>query len=54
MLLCFQGAVTFKVQVPNISDKSDWKCTGQTVELTLPLTDTVRIQSTSHHYFFYC
>ena len=36
-----QGVVTFNVQVPNISDKSDWKCNGQTVELTLPLTDTV-------------
>ena len=42
-----QGIVTFNVQVPNISDKPEWQCSGQAIPLTLPLTDTVRV----HVYF---
>lgn len=34
--------MAFKVSVSNITDKNEWKCTGQTLTMTLPLTDTVR------------
>lgn len=34
--------MTFRVQVPNMMDKSEWKLSGQAFTITLPLTDTVR------------
>jgi len=33
--------VTFKVLVPNIDDKPEWKCNGQILTITLTLKDTV-------------
>lgn len=36
-----KSPVTIQVQIPNISDKSEWKLNGQTVALSLALTDTV-------------
>lgn len=36
-----QGPVSFRVQCPNMMDKSEWKLTGQTFVFTLPLIDTV-------------
>lgn len=38
-----KGPVTFRVQVPNMMDKSEWKLTGQSFTITLPLTDTVSV-----------
>lgn len=37
------GPVTFRVQVPNMMDKSEWKLSGQAFTITLPLTDTVSV-----------
>lgn len=36
-----KGPVTFKVVVPLLADKPEWKLNGQALTLTLPLTDTV-------------
>ena len=36
-----QGPVTFKVSVPNMADKPEWKCDGQMMSVTLALTETV-------------
>ena len=36
-----QGPVSVKVMIPNVSDKPEWNLNGQTLEFTLPLTDTV-------------
>ena len=33
--------VNFKVQVPDMREKTEWRCHGQTLMLTLPLTDQV-------------
>lgn len=33
--------VTFGVQIPLMPDKAEWKLDGNTVRLTLPLTDQV-------------
>ena len=33
--------MTVKVMVPSVSDKPEWNLNGQTLEFTLPLTDTV-------------
>jgi len=38
-----QGPVTFRVQVPNFLDKSEWRLNGQTFNVTLPLTDSVSV-----------
>lgn len=35
--------VTFKVQVPSMAEKSEWKLNGQQLSLTLPLTDVVSV-----------
>jgi splicing factor 3A subunit 1 len=35
--------VTFKVAVPNVADRPEWKLNGQTITLTLPLYDTVAV-----------
>lgn len=37
-----KGSVRFQVQVPEIPDKTEWKCHGQKIFLTLPWTDPVR------------
>ena len=37
--------VTFKVQVPEMREKTEWRCHGQTLIFNLPLTDAVRIIS---------
>ncbi|XP_064614806.1 splicing factor 3A subunit 1-like [Liolophura sinensis] len=37
------GPVTFKVQVPNLPDKPEWKLNGQMLNFTLPLTDNVSV-----------
>lgn len=34
--------VTFGVQIPLMPDKAEWKLDGNTIRLTLPLTDQVR------------
>lgn len=31
--------ITFRVQVPDMSEKSEWNCNGQMLSLCLPLTD---------------
>ena len=36
-----QGSVTFKVQVPAMPDKPEWKLLGQQLTITLPITDPV-------------
>ena len=33
--------VTFKVQVPEMREKTEWRCHGQALMFTLPLTDQV-------------
>ena len=33
--------VAFKVQVPDMREKTEWRCHGQTLMFTLPLTDQV-------------
>ena len=37
----YQSPVTFKVSIPNITDKPEWKCTGQTITITYPLTESI-------------
>lgn len=36
-----QGPVTIQVQVPSAGDKPEWRLNGQTVSLSLALTDSV-------------
>lgn len=36
-----QSPVTIQVQVPNATDKSEWRLNGQTIPVVLDLTDTV-------------
>ncbi|RWS06912.1 splicing factor 3A subunit 1-like protein [Dinothrombium tinctorium] len=43
------GPVTFKVQVPNIPSKPEWKLNGQTLTLSLPLTDLVSVIKVKIH-----
>ncbi|XP_025079375.1 splicing factor 3A subunit 1-like [Pomacea canaliculata] len=38
-----KGPVTVKVVIPNVVDKPEWKLNGQTLEYTLPLTDTISV-----------
>lgn len=33
--------VTFKLQVPDMREKTEWRCHGQSLTITLPLTDQV-------------
>lgn len=47
--LCLQGPVTFKVAVPKVPEKTEWKMSGQLITLTMPLTDTVWTVSYSFH-----
>lgn len=44
-----KGSVTFQVQVPSIPDKAEWKCNGQKIFLTLPLTDPVSVIKAKLH-----
>lgn len=36
-----QGPVTFRVQVPNLPERPEWKMSGQLITMTLPITDPV-------------
>ena len=36
-----KGPVTFTVQVPSVGDKPEWNLNGQTLQITLPLTETI-------------
>ncbi|XP_038052884.1 splicing factor 3A subunit 1-like [Patiria miniata] len=38
-----KGPVVFKVMVPPMPDKPEWKCSGQALQMTLPLTDTISV-----------
>ncbi|XP_049842965.1 splicing factor 3A subunit 1 isoform X2 [Schistocerca gregaria] len=44
-----KGPVTFKVAVPNLTDKPEWRLRGQVLNLTLPLTDTVAVVKAKVH-----
>lgn len=44
-----KSPVMFKVQVPKLSEKAEWKLNGQTVTLTLPLTDSVSVLKAKIH-----
>jgi splicing factor 3A subunit 1 len=37
------GPVTFRVQVPNLPDRPEWKMNGQLITMTLPITDPVSV-----------
>ena len=45
-----QGPVQFKVAVPNMPDKAEWKLNGQILGFTLPLTDAVRTYECGGNY----
>uniref|UniRef100_A0A1L8DHC8 Splicing factor 3A subunit 1 n=1 Tax=Nyssomyia neivai TaxID=330878 RepID=A0A1L8DHC8_9DIPT len=36
-----QGPITIQIQVPSMTEKSEWRLNGQTVAITLSLTDTI-------------
>lgn len=38
-----KGPVTLQVQIPNQNDKSEWRLNGQTISMTLALTDSITI-----------
>ncbi|XP_033638833.1 splicing factor 3A subunit 1-like isoform X2 [Asterias rubens] len=38
-----KGPVSFQVMVPPMPDKPEWKCSGQALQMTLPLTDTISV-----------
>jgi splicing factor 3A subunit 1 len=40
------GPIAFKVQVPNVSDKPEWKLNGQTLSLTMAPTDLISVIKT--------
>jgi hypothetical protein len=40
-LFYFQGPVTFKVAVPNMSEKTEFKLRGQMLNITLGIQETV-------------
>ncbi|CAF0750721.1 unnamed protein product [Didymodactylos carnosus] len=37
------GAVTFTVQLPVVTEKSEWNLNGQAIPMTLPVTDTISL-----------
>lgn len=39
--LCAQSPITIQVQIPSVNDKSEWKLNGQTIAVSLSLSDTV-------------
>ena len=41
--------VCIKVQVPNTTEKAEWKLNGQMINLTVPLTDTISAVKTKIH-----
>lgn len=38
-----QSPITIQVQIPNVLDKSEWKLNGQTIAVSLLLTDPVTL-----------
>lgn len=38
-----KGPVTIQVQCPNLTEKSEWKLSGQTVAMQLQLTDAISV-----------
>ncbi|XP_041356124.1 splicing factor 3A subunit 1-like [Gigantopelta aegis] len=44
-----KGPVRFKVMVPHVTDKPEWKLNGQKLDFTLPLTDTVSVIKAKLH-----
>lgn len=44
-----KGPVTVKVQVPGAAEKAEWKLNGQTLMVTLPLTDTISVLKAKLH-----
>lgn len=45
----FGGPIKFQVAVPHVSDKPEWRLMGQTLTLTLPLTDPVSVVKAKVH-----
>ncbi|XP_071528382.1 splicing factor 3A subunit 1 [Panulirus ornatus] len=45
----FSGPVKFQVAVPVVADKPEWRLAGQTLSLTLPLTDPVSVVKAKIH-----
>lgn len=45
----FSGPVKFQVAVPVVTDKPEWRLSGQTLTLTLPLTDPVSVVKAKVH-----
>lgn len=45
-LKLYKGPITFKVQVPHVADKPEWKLNGQMLNLTLGPKETVTIIKT--------
>eukprot|EP00794_Sanderia_malayensis_P016898 gene16898-18604_t len=41
--------VSFKVQIPDMKEKTEWRCHGQTLMFTLPLTDQVSVIKAKVH-----
>jgi len=39
---CHKSPVTIQVQVPNLSDKPEWKLNGQTLTINIGLGDTIQ------------
>ena len=39
---CHKSPVTIQVQVPNLSDKPEWKLNGQTLSINIGLGDTIQ------------
>ncbi|XP_042894743.1 splicing factor 3A subunit 1 [Parasteatoda tepidariorum] len=44
-----KGPVTFRVQVPMVAEKPEWKLNGQVLAFTLPLTDMVSVIKAKVH-----
>ncbi|XP_065216970.1 splicing factor 3A subunit 1 [Planococcus citri] len=44
-----QGPVKFKVVLPSMPDKAEWKLNGQIIELSMPLTDSIAVIKTEIH-----
>jgi len=44
-----KGPVTFRVQVPVVSDKPEWKLNGQVLAFTLPIIDMVSVIKAKIH-----
>lgn len=44
-----KSPVSFRVQVPNLTEKPEWKLNGQMINMTLPLTDMVSVIKVKIH-----